>query len=518
MVTVMRRIFHAPYVFLPLVLCAVAHFFWAATDFTFGQTNASNKREKQSLSPGATDAQELFRRISPSVFVVEALDQSGSVTAIGSGVAVSASEIATNKHVVEHSKTLRIRWGEQSWRAITWSEDPEHDICVVEVEGLHARPVPLRFSHGLRIGERVYAVGAPEGLELTISEGLISGMRFPEGGRMIQTSAPISPGSSGGGLFDTQGRLVGITSLISKTGQNLNFAVPAEWILPLANDESIIRLYAAIVAPAGNHQIAASDLDLDSHQWFLLGDKAEKNKDYAEAAFAFHQAVALEPSNPENWIFLGQTLRDWDHLEDAIKAFTQAVQLKPNQKDDSAWLQLGKCYSDLKQYDEAIVAFKKALEIDSTDDISAIALGFAYEGLHEHELAIQTIGQIVKQHPCYHNALIALGMAYWLADRRTEAMQTFRKMAVCGPQNEKDWWYVGHLYQQNPGQYRNTIPAFENATIINPQDELAWWFLGYAYGRIGDRAKVSDVYEHLKLMNQKDASILFYMWLAPGPQ
>ena len=95
--------------------------------------------------------------------------------------------------------------------------------------------------------------------------------------------------------------------------------------------------------------------------------------------------------------------------------------------------------------------------------------------------------------------------------------RTFRKMVVCGPQNEKDWWYVGHLYQ-NPRQYKDTIPAFENATKINPQDELAWWFLGYAYGNIGDRAKVSDVYEHLKLTNQNDANILFYMWLAPRPQ
>jgi tetratricopeptide (TPR) repeat protein len=513
----MRRVLHAPYVFLPLVLCAFAHFFWTTTDSTSGQTNASNKREKQSLSQGAADAQELFRRISPSVFVVEALDESGSVTAIGSGVTVSASEIATNKHVVEHSKTLRIRWGEQSWRAITWSEDPEHDICVVEVEGLHARPVPLRFSRGLRIGERVYSVGAPEGLELTISEGLISGMRFPAGGRMIQTSAPISPGSSGGGLFDTQGRLVGITSLISKAGQNLNFAVPAEWILPLANDEGIIRLLAAIVAPAGNHQIAASDLDLDSHQWFLLGDRADKNKDYAEASFAFHQAIALEPSNPENWIFLGQTQRDWGHLEDAIKAFTQAVQLRPNQKDGIAWFQLGECYSDLKQYDEAVAAFKKALEIDSTDDISAIALGFAYEDLHEYELAIQTFGQIVKQYPCYHDAIKDLGMAYWLADKRTEAMQTFRKMVVCDPQNEKDWLYIGAFYEDSQ-QYEEAIAAFEKATKISPQDGLAWWSLGDAHGRAGNHAKVSDVYEQLKLINQNDAKLLFDLWLAPHPQ
>ncbi len=72
---------------------------------------------------------------------------------------------------------------------------------------------------------------SPQGLELTISEGIVSSLRsVPDVGTVIQTSAAISPGSSGGGLFDSSGRLIGITTFQSKSGQNLNFAVPAEWI------------------------------------------------------------------------------------------------------------------------------------------------------------------------------------------------------------------------------------------------------------------------------------------------
>jgi len=88
----------------------------------------------------------------------------------------------------------------------------------------------------------VYAVGAPEGLEMTLSEGLISGFRDFRGQRVVQTSAPISHGSSGGGLFDEVGGLVGITTFMLGAGQNLNFAILAERALapgirPISADE-----------------------------------------------------------------------------------------------------------------------------------------------------------------------------------------------------------------------------------------------------------------------------------------
>lgn len=80
----------------------------------------------------------------------------------------------------------------------------------------------------------------PRGLELTLSDGLISGLRNGADGSIdrIQTTAPISPGSSGGGLFDQEGRLVGITTFQLKEGQNLNFALLASWMLELSSKQT----------------------------------------------------------------------------------------------------------------------------------------------------------------------------------------------------------------------------------------------------------------------------------------
>jgi hypothetical protein len=131
--------------------------------------------------------------------------------------------------VTKDGTTFRVSQNSRAWPARVIRADTNHDICRLKVTGLQVIPVQLRTSDHLAVGERVVALGSPQGLELTISEGIISGIRDLSGGdRLLQTTAAISHGSSGGGLFDGQGRLVGITTLYLAESQNLNFAVPAE--------------------------------------------------------------------------------------------------------------------------------------------------------------------------------------------------------------------------------------------------------------------------------------------------
>ena len=87
----------------------------------------------------------------------------------------------------------------------------------------------LGQNAGLKVGDPVYAVGAPQGLELSLSDGIVAQLRG-EPSPLIQTTAAISAGSSGGGLFDKEGLLVGLTTFYLEGGQSLNFAMPVEWI------------------------------------------------------------------------------------------------------------------------------------------------------------------------------------------------------------------------------------------------------------------------------------------------
>jgi len=175
--------------------------------------------------------QELFRRASSSIFVVQVRERPDRlVNATGSGVAVAPDEVVTNLHVIAAGDIWSVKRGDETWNARAAWIDPNHDLAFLRVAGLKAPPASLHRSRPLEVGERVYAIGVPEGLELTLSEGMVSGLRQYQGGYAIQTSAPISRGSSGGGLFDQEGELVGITSFGLIEGQNLNFALPAEWV------------------------------------------------------------------------------------------------------------------------------------------------------------------------------------------------------------------------------------------------------------------------------------------------
>ena len=102
-------------------------------------------------------------------------------------------------------------------------------VACLAVKGEVLNPVDgLRGFEELHVGEQVYTIGSPSALESTLGQGIVSGLRTVAGQHLVQTTAPISPGSSGGGLFDGAGNLIGITSFMLKNSQGLNFAVAAE--------------------------------------------------------------------------------------------------------------------------------------------------------------------------------------------------------------------------------------------------------------------------------------------------
>lgn len=178
--------------------------------------------------------EDLFQTSSRSVYWVavrgSGLNNQGK-SVYGSAVAITEDFAITNCHML---------LGE-GWEAIIGSDDLAKtgdveliaadfaaDRCVIRSRGLPLRPVDgIRRFDSLRIGEPVYAIGNPHRLERTISDGLLSGKRVRGEHRLIQISAPVSSGSSGGGLFDNRGNLIGITTSSRKKAQNINFAIPA---------------------------------------------------------------------------------------------------------------------------------------------------------------------------------------------------------------------------------------------------------------------------------------------------
>lgn len=200
-------------------------------------------------SSGAAQAPEVKRGI-PDVareavratVLVVASDKAGREISQGSGFVISSDgKVVTNYHVVEGAASVIIKFPDGAFYLIEGmlGSDAKKDIAVLKAAGKNLPFLPLADSENVQIGEQVVAIGSPLALEGTVSEGIISGRREWKERNLtvLQTTAPISPGSSGGPLLNLKGEVIGVTFLQLVGGQNLNFAVPVSYVIPLlAND------------------------------------------------------------------------------------------------------------------------------------------------------------------------------------------------------------------------------------------------------------------------------------------
>lgn len=171
---------------------------------------------------------QLFEKVSTAVYAVMVLRQE-QVTSQGSAVAVSSKEAITNCHVVAGAKRVMLANAAGSHSAEVISADPARDRCYLRVLDGEFEPVPgFREYATLTVGELVFTIGSPKGMVNTLSDGLVSGLRkSADETEYIQITAPVSEGSSGGGVFDDRGNLIGIITFTIPNSQNLNFALAA---------------------------------------------------------------------------------------------------------------------------------------------------------------------------------------------------------------------------------------------------------------------------------------------------
>jgi len=149
----------------------------------------------------------------------------------GTGFLVSADGvIVTNYHVIETGNVAIVKFPDDTAFPVdgVLAADKVRDLAVIKIHGKTFRTLTLGDSDRVEVGEEVVAIGNPLSLESTVSNGIISGVRTSkeQGGKFLQTTAPISPGSSGGPLFNMRGEVVGINTLYLEGGENLNFAIP----------------------------------------------------------------------------------------------------------------------------------------------------------------------------------------------------------------------------------------------------------------------------------------------------
>lgn len=220
--------------------------------------------ERMAASPEVElAAPDLYEQVSPSVVQVTARGSNYQAMSRGTGFVISAEGlVATNHHVVEDAQFIFVEFRDgQIKTAEVLSVDADADVAVLRVPGEVGPAVRIGSIEALKVGMTVYTIGHPQGLRLTFSQGIISSFRGDgKGHTLIQTTAAISHGSSGGPLFTTNGTVVGITTAYIAGGQNLNFAVPATIATNLAPDPRTTREGLGEVSPELAHDLRVISL------------------------------------------------------------------------------------------------------------------------------------------------------------------------------------------------------------------------------------------------------------------
>jgi hypothetical protein len=163
--------------------------------------------------------------------------------ALGTGFLVSPDGvIVTNYHVIKTGNVAVVKFPDGTALSVdgVLASDKVRDLAIIKIHGKTFRSLTLGNSDRVQIGEDVVAIGNPLGLELTVSNGILSGVRTveKEGGKFLQVTAPISHGSSGGPLFNMAGEVIGITAMYFEGGENLNFAIPVNDAKLLLHNQS----------------------------------------------------------------------------------------------------------------------------------------------------------------------------------------------------------------------------------------------------------------------------------------
>lgn len=201
----------------------------------------------------AKTGREIAAQSFPSVVLLTMSDRDEQPVSLASGFYVMPDVVATSYHVVKNaSKGYAKPVGSQKKQFEilgTVAVDPKHDLALLSVGNAKGPPLIFGDETKLNVGDEVFVIGNPLGLEGSLSEGIVSGIRKVGSDTILQITAPVSPGSSGGPVLDRNGQVVGVATASFQEGQNLNFAIPAKYLSELSRSQGSLKPLGPVRGP-----------------------------------------------------------------------------------------------------------------------------------------------------------------------------------------------------------------------------------------------------------------------------
>ena len=455
------------------------------------------------LSPlpraSAKTPEQVFTEERGRIVSVDMLNARGELLAQGSGVALGADQVITTCDVAIRGESARVLWSGKVFKATPASLQAHLNLCRLRVAGMHAPSLALGVVEKLRVGQPVNAIGLPHarlggrwkgssseerrnghdricpmcdeskatglqeehGRDPILSEGTVAAMRPYAGSHYMRISAPLLPGFSGGGLFDEQGRLIGILSPQRVEGESLAFVLPSDWLGSLPEME----------APGSTdpgHGLA----------WLNQTLALEKKADWRRLLKLSQQETRRDPSNAAAWFNVGIASCNLKQYSQAVNAYREAIRHHAGYAD--AWHKLAAVYANLKDYDNASQAYEDALRMDPGNGEAWYGLGNTYHNLKKY----------------------------------AHTIHAYRHALQIDPENSRAWYKLGVTYDELK-LHGEAVEAYRKTVALQPENADAWYNLGVDYAILGERDRIRGIYQTLRKLDSSRAERYFNTYILP---
>lgn len=401
----------------------------------------------------AQDARNVAQQVIPSTVTVILYDSGSRVIGTGSGFFVRENIIATNFHVIDGADDADIKLADSDTSYQTAgvvAVDKRNDLVLLQINNTHGKPLKLSVSEPLEVGLEIYAVGSPKGLEGTIASGIVSRLvTHAESEARIQITAPISSGSSGGPVVDKYGEVIGIAQASIREGQNLNFAIPVQYLVRMLTNLSVpepIRNIASkpsqtdaspstgtpppkILPTICERSISSTRTpyetgNLSASEFAELGNRYDDEGKHEEAVIALITATRLKPKYHQAYFYLWRAYLHLGCVENQVIALKQAVIMKP--KDAHYVAALATTLSVNGRREEALEVYKEAIKVDPKSSMSYGGMGLVYLGLGRLQDALEALTKAVKLDNKNADAHLWLGDVHVQRGDKAAAMNEYK--------------------------------------------------------------------------------------------
>lgn len=216
----------------------------------------------QKIEPKKLTAREIAQLTLPSTVLLMMNNSDSEDGKSGSGFFVAEDVVVTNFHVIKETTEgfAKIYGQEKIYQILgVVGVDEANDLALLKIDGVKGKQLKLNTDDATAVGDEVFAVGNPKGLEGTFSQGIVSSIRKTEKFNFLQITASISSGSSGGAVLNDNGQVIGVAVGAIESGQSLNFAIPVSLLRDLISKKTLLKPLASIQVKSKSEKSAKSD-------------------------------------------------------------------------------------------------------------------------------------------------------------------------------------------------------------------------------------------------------------------